>query len=114
VLALAWSVFMNKLLYLNLVSAGLGILAVTATFLGGIVLAFDKSLWPLDGQILYIGHICHLITIPVTITILSKGYKANPRMHLAWLITQATLLILSLIAISLLHPGMFNYGWWPS
>ena len=105
---------MNKLLCLNLVSIGLLILAISATFLGGMVLAFDKSLWPLDGQVLYIGHISHVLAIPISLTAFIQGYRATPRLHLAWMILQGAIFGLDLSALILMYQGMFNYGWWPS
>jgi len=105
---------MNKLLCLNLLNIGLAILAISATFLGGMVLAFDKSLWPLDGQVLYIGHFSHVLVIPCSAVAFTKGYSATPRLQLAWLVTHAIIFVLALMAFILLYPGMFNYGWWPS
>ena len=104
---------MNKLLYLNILNIGLVILAICATVLGGMVLAFDKSLWPLDGQVLYIGHYAHVLIIPCSAVAFTKGYRATPRIHVAWLIAQGTIFVLALIALALLYQGMFNYGWWP-
>ena len=105
---------MNKLLWLNLINIGLLILAISATLLGGIVLAFDKSLWPLDGQILYIGHFSHVLVIPCSAVAFIKGYSATPRQHLAWLVTQWVIFVLALAGFILIYQGMFNYGWWPS
>ena len=105
---------MNKLLYLNILNIGLVILAISATVLGGIVLAFDKSLWPLDGQVLYIGHYSHVLIIPCSAVAFTKGYWATPRIHVSWLFVQGTIFVLALTAFVLLHQGMFNYGWWPS
>ena len=105
---------MNKILCLNLMSTGLAILAIFATILGGMVLAFDKSLWPIDGQVLYIGNISHVLVIPSSAVAFIKGYMATPRLNAAWLVTQGTIFVLSLTAIILMGPGMFNYGWWPS
>ena len=105
---------MTKMLCLNLMSTGLAILAIFATILGGMVLAFDKSLWPLDGQVLYIGHISHVLVIPTSVMAFTKGYKATPRLHLAWLVTQGFIFVLALTALTLMYQGMFNYGWWPS
>ena len=105
---------MNKLLCLNLINIGLVILAITATFLGGMVLAFDKSLWPLDGQVLYIGHFSHVLVIPCSAVALIKGYGATPRLHSAWLVTQGIIFASALTTFILLYQGMFNYGWWPS
>jgi len=105
---------MNKLLCLNLINIGLVILAISATLLGGMVLAFDKSLWPLDGQILYIGHFSHVLVIPSSAVAFAKGYGATPRLHAAWLVAQGIIFVLALAAFILLYQGMFNYGWWPS
>ena len=105
---------MNKILCLNLMSTGLAILAIFATILGGMVLAFDKSLWPIDGQVLHIGNISHVLVIPSSGVAFIKGYMATPRLHAAWLVTQGTIFVLSLTTIMLMGPGMFNYGWWPS
>jgi len=105
---------MNKILCLNLMSTFLATLAIFATILGGVVLAFDKSLWPLDGQVLYIGHISHVLVIPTSMVAFIEGYRATPRLQAAWLATQGTIFVLSLTAIILIGPGMFNYGWWPS
>jgi len=105
---------MNKALCLNLISIGLAIMASSATILGGMVLAFDKSLWPLDGQVLYIGHFCHVLVIPISMVALTIGSSATPRLHLAWLLTQGTIFVLALTTIMLMGQGMFTYGWWPS
>ncbi|MCS5630920.1 MAG: hypothetical protein NZ744_08815 [Pirellulaceae bacterium] len=105
---------MNKLFCLNLINIGLVILAISGTFFGGIVFAFDKSLWPLDGQILYIGHFSHVLLIPSSAVAFTKGYGATPRPHAAWLVTQGIIFVLALTAFILLYQGMFNYGWWPS
>ena len=105
---------MKKLRCLNLINIGLVISAISATFFGGIVLAFDKSLWPLDGQVLYVGHISHILVIPSSALALIKGYMATPRLHAVWLVTQGTIFILALTASILMRQGMFVYGWWPS
>jgi hypothetical protein len=105
---------MKKLRCLNLINIGLVILAISATFFGGMVLAFDKSLWPLDGQVLYVGHISHILVIPSSALALIKGYMATPRLHAVWLVTQGTIFILALTSSILMRQGMFVYGWWPS
>ncbi len=105
---------MKQLLCLNILSFSLAILAVSATLLGGMVLAFDKSLWPLDGQVLYIGQLAHVFAIPASMVACIQGYRASPRPHLAWLILQGVIFGLGLSALIWVYPGMFNYGWWPS
>jgi hypothetical protein len=104
----------NKLICLNLLSTGMAILAIAATILGGIVLAFDKSLWPLDGQILYVGHISLVLVIPTSALSFTKGYTATPRLSAMWLVTQGTIFVLATTVVILTYPGMFNYGLWPS
>lgn len=51
--------------YFNLALAcvTLAVLALLGTFLGGMVLAFDNSLWPIDAYVLYIGQAAHLLCI---------------------------------------------------
>jgi hypothetical protein len=105
---------MNKLLSLNLFNVGLAILTICATVFGGMVLAFDKSLWPLDGQVLYIGHYSHVLIIPSSAVAFINGYRATPTIHVAWLIVHGAIFVLALTAIIVLWQGMFNYGWWPS
>jgi hypothetical protein len=104
----------NKTGLLNLLSACLAIIAVCGTVLGGAVLAFDKSLWPVDGYVLYVGHIAHLLVIPTSAIALAKGRTANPKTRVIWLVTQGIILALALVAVVLTYQGMFNYGWWPS
>ena len=72
---------MNKILCLNLMSTFLATLAIFATILGGVVLAFDKSLWPLDGQVLYIGHISHVLVIPTSMVACRRSTRAYKHMQ---------------------------------
>jgi hypothetical protein len=104
----------NKTGFLNLLSASLAIIAVCGTMLGGIVLAFDKSLWPVDGYVLYVGHIAHVLVIPTSAIAFAKGCTANPKTRVIWLVTQGTIFALALVAVALTYQGMFNYGWWPA
>ena len=107
-------VFMKSVLCINLISICLTFLAISATFFGGMVLAFDKSLWPFDGYVLYIGQIFHVLVIPVSIAAFAKGYLQTPRLHAGWLLTQVTMFMLALVALILMRQGMFVYGSWPS
>ena len=95
-------------------AVGLAILAIFATILGGMILAFDNSLWPIDGYVLYVGQISHVLVIPTSILAFLGNSIASPRGHTAWLITQALISILATPALILTYQGMFVYGWWPS
>jgi len=104
----------NKTGLMNLLSACLAIIAVCGTVLGGMVLAFDKSLWPVDGYVLYVGQIAHVLVIPTSAIAFAKGWTANPRARVIWLVTPGAIFILALVAVALTYQGMFSYGWWPS
>jgi hypothetical protein len=105
---------MNKTLFINLLSMGLALFAVFGTLLGGLVLAFDKTLWPIDGYVLYFGNITHVLVIPVSALAFVKSCKTNPKPQTAWLIMQGAIFIVAVVSVILTHQGMFNYGWWPS
>ena len=106
-------VSMSSHVLLNLLSVILAIVAVVATVVGAFM-GFDKSLWPLDGRILYVGHLAHVLVIPVSATIFIRGCKANPRSHAGWLFIQGAIFVSALVTVMLIYQGMFNYGWWPS
>jgi hypothetical protein len=104
----------NKTVLLNLLGPCLAIIAVCGTVLGGMVLAFDKSLWPVDGYVLYVGQIAHVLVIPTSALAFAKGWTAKPKTRVIWLVTQGAIFILALVAVALTYQGMFNYGWWQS
>lgn len=88
-------------------------LALLGIFLGGMVLAFDNSLWPIDAYVLYFGQASHLLCIPISaiatlLAILNPRFVYGSR---AWGIGSflwLTVAVWTLASLGLSH--YFRYG----
>ncbi len=97
---------------LAMVCLVLGALALLGTVLGGMVLAFDNSLWPVDAYVLYVGQVAHLLCFALSLitsllTVVNPRFMAGKRTFGA--IAVATL-VLSSWALIMTYDQLFNYG----
>ena len=97
---------------LLLLSILLFAVAISGTLLGGMVLAFDKSLWPIDGYVLYIGQYSHVLLVPVSAYALTVCHKEKSSKLQQF--TLFVLLVLAIIPLIVIPNSMFVYGIWPS
>lgn len=59
----------------DITSLILAALAAVLTVLGGMVLAVDDSLWPLDGYVLYGGQLLHIVACVYSAVALVRGLR---------------------------------------
>lgn len=86
--------------------------AVIGTILGGLVLAFDNSLWPIDAYVLYVGQASHLLCMPVSFaaTLLMIVNPACVTGNRAWGFASLCWLILSVWMLLQTNDSFFVYG----
>ncbi len=97
---------------LAMVCLMLGALALLGTVLGGMVLAFDNSLWPVDAYVLYVGQAAHLLCLALSLltTLLAV---ANPRFmkgKRVYGVVAVAVLVLSIWALIMTYEWFFVYG----
>ncbi len=93
----------------------LAVLATLLTVLGGLVLAFDNSLWPLDAYVLNAGQFLHILTVICSGAAMVFGLRTR---HLqgfspvSFFISTGIFLTSAMLLV-LTWPRLFVYGLFP-
>ena len=87
-------------------------MAAILTVLGGMVLAFDNSLWPIDGYVLYAGQLLHIATCAYSAVAIVRGLRLRRSSAFSgtWLGITSGVFALAVILLVITWPALFVYG----
>ena len=88
------------------------VVAFVGTVLGGIVLALNNSLWPLDAYVLTIGQYAHLAVIPVSFLAFTRAMKSPGSAAIKTI--SILVFCISAVALWLTWDAVLVYGFWPN
>jgi hypothetical protein len=93
-------------------SVALAVLAAVLTVLGGMVLAFDKSLWPIDGYVLYGGQLCHIVVCAYSAVAIVRGLQLRGSRSFSgfWFSITSGVFVLAMSLLALTWHTFFVYG----
>ena len=103
---------LNHMRILFPVTLLLFIVAVIGTVLGGMVLAFDNSLWPIDAYVLTIGQYAHLAVVPVSFVTFIYTMKSSE--SVATKTISILIFCISAVTLWLTWDAILVYGYWPN
>ena len=93
-------------------SLAVAVLAAALTVLGGMVLAFDKSLWPIDGYVLYCGQLLHVVACVYSGVAIVRGLqlRGSSAFSELWFSITSGVFVLAVVFLVLTRHALFVYG----